>query len=139
MESHLYVCEYCSTAYKPKKRGVQKYCSPSCRVGAHKLRNKKKLLKNKERESIEEPINRYQDTINAAGIGNAVIGTAIANGAQHLLTHPENRPATRGDIMELATSLKVRYKPILNMTLKPDGTRPYYDEQRQVVVYMATN
>ena len=141
MESHFYVCEYCSTAYKPKKRGTQKYCSTSCRVSAHKLRKKNNFLENERNKNGEEKQNMqaYEDTINAAGIGNALVGTAIVNIAQHFLIHPENRPATKGDIKELAKSLQVRYKPVLNMNVKPDGTRPYYDEQRQVVVYMATN
>ena len=141
MENHLYVCEYCSVAYKPKKRGTQKYCSASCKASAWKKRQKVKKGQTdniKHQESSNQSI-EYENTINAAGIGNVVVGTTLVNTAQHFLTHPENRPATKGDIRELLTSIQVRYKPVLNMNLKPDGSRPYYDEERQVVVYMISN
>lgn len=143
MVKNLYECEHCGKAYVPKKRNYQKYCSPSCRVSAWNLKNKKKHTpKNLNEKPVLEVAeignddSESGDTINGAGIGNAAIGTAIVEGAKHFLTHPENRPATKGDLNKLQISLKARFQPILNVPNRGDGTRPFYDSLTNSLVYL---
>ena len=35
METYLYTCKHCNKEFRPTRRGVQKFCSDSCRVGHH--------------------------------------------------------------------------------------------------------
>lgn len=138
MEKHLYVCEHCGIAYVPKKRNIQKFCSTSCRVSAFNLKTKKSQTLTENIQNIEESnkVIEKEETINAAGIGNAAIGSVIVEGAKHFLTHPENRPATKGDLDRLEISLKSRYHPVINLANNIDGTKPYYDNITKKLVYL---
>lgn len=138
MENEFYICEYCRKAYLPKKRGYQKYCKPSCRASAYNRRKKESKIQNKDSQ-VAEQTNQdpaHEETINAAGIGNAVIGTAIVEGAKHFLVHPNDRPATKGDIDRLQINLNNRYQPVINLLVNEEGKRPFYDTITKELVYL---
>lgn len=138
MDNYLYKCNYCGGEYKPNKRGVQKFCSTSCRVNSHN-KNKKSLMKSSPKlpkaESLENI--KHEETVNAAGIINSAIGAGIVEASKAIFTHPENKPATKNDIKNLISQVQERYKPILNMPPNVDGTKPFYDMVQMAVLYLA--
>ncbi|MCL9804599.1 hypothetical protein NAT51_03640 [Flavobacterium amniphilum] len=133
MESYLYTCQYCSKEYKPNRRKKQKYCSNSCRVRSFKIRNTQtknlpvKVSQDSEKLKIEK--------MSFAGIGNAALGTLAVNLATNLLSNDENKPATKKDLKNLITSLKQRYYPILNIPVRRDGAKAYFDMESKSLVY----
>jgi hypothetical protein len=130
MENYLYTCGYCSKEYKPSKRIKQKYCSASCRVRAFKIRNAKvnNLPTKKTSNKIEQ--------MSLAGVGNATAGVLAVNLVTNLLTKEENKPATKKDLKNLMSSLKQRYYPIVNIPIRIDGAKPYYDTQTNRLIYL---
>lgn len=137
METHLYICKYCKVEYKPKKRGRQKFCSTSCRVNSHK--QKKKLayiplpkLPNEENHRV----NSYEEKVNAAGILNSALGAGAVEITKAFFTSPDNKPATKKDIQNILSQVQERYRPVKNMTTKPDGTMPFYDMVLKTVLYL---
>ena len=132
MENYLYTCEYCSKEYKPNKRKKQKYCSASCRVRAFKIRNTtgNNLPVKKTANKIEQ--------MSFAGVGNATAGVLAVNLVTNLLTKEENKPATKKELKNLMSSLKQRYHPILNIPIRIDGAKPFYDSQTQKFLYIKT-
>ena len=138
MESYLYTCQYCAKDYKPNRRKKQKYCSNSCRVRAFKIRNTEtKNLPTKENESDKK---LKIEKMSLAGVGNAAVGSLAANLATNLainlLTKEENKPATKKDLTNLISSLKQRYYPILNIPLRIDGAKAYYDTELKILIYL---
>lgn len=133
MESYLYTCQYCGKQYKPNRRMKQKYCKNSCRVRAFVLKNGKGL-KITTKEVQESKPNKIEK-ISLAGAGNAAIGTLAVNLATTLFTSEENKPATKKDLKSMVDSLKKRYHPIMNIPLKQDGAKPYYDIETKRIVY----
>lgn len=129
MENYLYTCGYCAKEYKPNKRKKQKYCSASCRVRAFKIRNTigNNLPVKKTANKIEQ--------MSCAGIGNAAVGVLAVNLVTTLLTKEENKPATKKDLKNLMNSLKQRYYPILNIPIRIDGAKPYYDMESNRLIY----
>lgn len=133
MENHLYVCEYCSKEYKPNRRKKQKYCSNSCRTRAFVIRNSKGLGLIKKDTEKKDPIK--VEKISVAGVGNAAIGSLAVQLATNLFTSEENKPATKKDLKNLAALLQHRYHPILNIPLRQDGAKPYYDLETKNIIY----
>ncbi|PQJ21951.1 hypothetical protein [Tenacibaculum sp. SG-28] len=135
-------CKHCGEYFTPNRRGVQKYCSNSCRSLAwRKAKTKPKentlagvVGKEPEKEQAEIPSNP-KDKISFAGIANATIGSGIASIVDTLLTPEENKPATKKDIQALQASLIKRYLPIRNLAPNAKGQNAYYDFEVKVVVY----
>ena len=134
MENYLYTCQYCSKTYKPNRRKKQKYCSNSCRTRAFAIR--KNVGLNLPSIDRKKPEKISIDKMSMAGVGNAAVGTLAVNLATNLFTREENKPATKKDLLEVKNLLLTRYHEILNMPLKADGTKPFYDFETKCVVYL---
>jgi hypothetical protein len=139
MENHLYECQYCKKEFIPKRRKIQKFCSNSCRVSFHRFKNvglalKSTDLKVKEEEQVSSKMK--VDHISTAGVANSAIGTGIVELAKNLFTREEDKPATKGDVLKLAASLK-RYHKIKNLPLNQIGQIPYFDLTQGIVVYFS--
>lgn len=133
-------CHYCGEEYKPKRRGVQKYCSNSCRTGHWNERNKYKTKKDgneiaKTEDTPSDDANTKIESMSLPGVGNAFVGTAGYDILKSFLTNNLNKPATKKDIEELKTLLFNRYLPINNMEQDTLGRKPFYDIQTSALVY----
>lgn len=134
MENHLYICQYCSIEYKPRRRQKQKYCSNSCRTRAFTIRKFKGLNKPAiENKNLEE---KKPEGITWGKVGSAAAGTLAVNIATNLFTREENKPATKKDIKEVKQLLMTQHHPIKNMPDRYDGARPFYDLQTKNLVYL---
>ena len=95
METRTYECQYCRKEYVPKRRGVQKFCSDSCRVRTHQLKSKKPKG---EEITIANNIKTGKTKIgqmSLAGAGNAALAMFGVNIITDLLTKFENKQATK--------------------------------------------
>jgi hypothetical protein len=132
MDRYTYNCNYCGGEYIPRRRGIQKYCSNSCRVNAFTQRRKVKqnvpAIKKPEAPSTN-------DKINWSGIGNAAAGTLAVNLATSLFTSEENKPATKGDIQKLLKGGINQLILIKNIPPRIDGVRAYFDTQQHILIY----
>jgi len=72
--------------------------------------------------------------ISLGGIGNAALGTAIVDTATRHFTAKLNRPATKGDLIELSNRLS-RYVRIVNIEPNYLGQRPYLEIETGNVIY----
>jgi len=139
---YKYTCEYCYKEYIPKRRGVQKYCSPSCRSRSHQIRKKQELTENPR--AIEEKTttdqNLHKSTINLPDVANSAIGAAAGlaayDGIKSLFTSPENKPATVKDVKNLIENINGRFQPVKNAPKRNDGTYAFYDREIQSVIYL---
>ncbi|MBU3012270.1 hypothetical protein KO506_12710 [Polaribacter vadi] len=138
METNTYKCEYCKKKYVPKRRRVQKFCSNSCRVSFHRLKNLGEVkkttelqTKKKEQENSKVKI----DEISVSGVANSAIGSGIVEIAKNIFTPEENKPATKGDILKLASNLK-RYHQIKNLPPNAMGHIPHFDLHTNNVIYL---
>ena len=138
MEQYLYTCHYCGVEYLPRRRNKQKFCSNSCRVKSHLLIKRKKIPPTLALPSEGQTA----DTITWAGIGNAAIGTAAVDLTKAVFTKEENKAASKKDIAALKELLQKRYQeryiPIYNMNAKWDGSKPYFDNETNSIVYFKT-
>lgn len=139
MEKFEYNCHYCGKSYVPRRRYVQRYCSTSCRVNAHKRRTKPSNTKSEKGLSLPQDKAENKEKINMAGIGNAAIANIATDLAKNIFTREENKPATKGDIQALMNyQSKERYLPVHNAANRNDGTTAYYDTISKQVVYLKT-
>jgi hypothetical protein len=141
MENRTYTCQYCKKDYVPRRRGVQKFCSDSCRVSFHRFKNVESELKstNLQIKSEDQVPNKIKvDQVSTAGVANAAIGSGIADLLISTFTSEENKPATKGDIARLASNLK-RYHIIKNLPPNQMGQFPYFDLTEGLVVYFKMN
>lgn len=99
-EKREYTCGYCKVGFVPKRRGVQKFCSASCRVRSHQVKKKALLVKNSNSDKNKLSEKMKVEKISIAGVGNAAAGTGLVMVAKHLLTKEENRPATKKDLRD---------------------------------------
>ena len=106
METRMYVCNYCKKEYIPKRRRVQKFCSNSCRVGSHQLKNKKSNIELVEKESNSKLDKVKIDQMSLSGVGNSVAGILTVEAIKSLLIREENKPATKGDLKLLLSKLE---------------------------------
>jgi len=136
MDNYLYKCHYCGIEYLPKRRNKQKYCCNSCRVNAFNIRNKALAKPNLKLDTISKEKSNKDEKISMAGIGNAAIANAITDFGKAVLINNENKPATKKDLKEFASSLAQRYYPVNNAPIRNDGTSAYYDSKQKVVVYL---
>ncbi|EAQ42526.1 hypothetical protein [Polaribacter sp. MED152] len=112
METRNYECHYCKKEYVPKRRGVQKFCSNSCRVRSHQLKSKPtvkpteattlSIVANKNRKEFQKT---KIDQISLSGVSNAAIGSGVVELAKEIFTTKENKPATKKDIQQLELRL----------------------------------
>lgn len=138
METNTYKCEYCKKKYVPKRRRVQKFCSNSCRVSFHRLKNQGEEKKSTELQIKEEEKETSKvkiDQISVSGVANSAIGTGIVELTKNIFTAEENRPATKGDILKLGASLK-RYHHIKNLPPNLMGQIPHFDLYTSNLVYL---
>jgi hypothetical protein len=106
-------------------------------VSSHRLKKarpstKSTAIQEKAKEK-EEPSNVKVDKVSVTGIANSAIG--IAELTINVLTLEENKPATKGDIMKLATNLK-RIHKIKNLPPNKIGQYPYFDLNEFTLVYL---
>ncbi|ARV06105.1 hypothetical protein BTO04_05035 [Polaribacter sp. SA4-10] len=140
MENHCYTCQYCKKEFIPKRRKIQKFCSDSCRVSFHRFKNVGLALKstNLQIKEEEQVTSKMQvDQISTAGVANAAIGTGIVEFAKNIFTREEDKPATKGDFLKLAASVK-RYHKIKNLPPNHMGQIPYFDLTQGIVVYLSS-
>ena len=135
MENHLYTCEYCSKKYLPRRRHKQRFCSDSCRVNAHN--RKKKLLLPLKNKGLNKPSDlQKKDGITWGGIGNAAIANVATEVGKSIFIKEENKPATKGDIQNLANKIGERYILIKNMDARADGAPAYFDTTLKEIVHL---
>lgn len=155
MESHLYICQYCSKEFEPTRRRVQKYCSTACRVSAYKLRQQINEVKEEEvplpaiqnnevvetvPAEIHEPPKQKVEEMSLPGVANAAAGAAAVDLVKKIFTPEHQKAATKGDINELKSLVKGdRYFLVKNMQRDQYGRYPYFDIQDQMVVYFHLN
>ncbi|SDL36703.1 hypothetical protein SAMN04488034_103330 [Salinimicrobium catena] len=122
MDKYLYDCDYCGKSYKPKRRGVQRFCSDSCRVGSH---NRKKKLNTpmQSQKDIVENINKEKEDkkITLTGIAEAGLGTIAADGIKSLFTKHEDKPVTKGDLSAATEQIvqQIRAESLLTRLSQP--------------------
>ncbi|MBW2937515.1 hypothetical protein KXJ69_05325 [Aureisphaera sp. CAU 1614] len=131
-------CIQCGADYIPRRRGVQKFCSDTCRSRHWQLKQgipkkkKKKPLK-KKKHSLQ----KYQkEKITFAGISNAAIGQTAVDLIKNIATPESKKPATKGDINELKSLIKGNLLPIKNMENNAFGKSPFYDVTNQIVIFI---
>ncbi|MFD0976811.1 hypothetical protein [Salinimicrobium gaetbulicola] len=135
MENHLYICEYCSKKYLPRRRHKQRFCSNSCRVNAHN--RKRKLLLLSKNKGLNKPSDHQtKNGITWGGIGNAAIANVATEVGKSIFIKEENKPATKGDIQNLANKIGERYILIKNMDARADGAPAYFDTTLKEIVHL---
>ncbi|MBR9846863.1 MAG: hypothetical protein GYB35_12515 [Algicola sp.] len=133
-----YICAYCVKEFEPKRRGVQKYCSNSCRSKAYYFRLKHKNKKLAATQSFQsKSINKElpKEKMSIAGVGNAAAGSLLAESLKSVFTSNSKKPATKGDILTLLEKLQGRYHLVKNIPVDQFGRRAYFDLTNSVVVY----
>lgn len=125
METRTYECHYCKKEFVPKRRRVQKFCSNSCRVGSHQLKNKKSnesevsKVDNLKTEKIKI------EHMSIAGVGNAAAGMLVAKIITDLMTKFENKQATKQDMIQLnlkLTQLNFKMDQLIEMMKKNENS-----------------
>ena len=136
MDTLTYNCLYCHEEYIPKRRHSQKYCSNSCRSKAYHIRNRS----NKQQQSPlpqqekKETIKQESEKISIVGVGNAAIGSFLADAIKALLKTPDNTLATKGDIKIILDCIGQLHK-IEDMPPRNDGAIAYFDVFSKRIVY----
>ena len=129
------ICHHCNVDYIPNRRGVQKFCSNSCRSRFWYLKQnfESRVTKvNNQLKVVEQKSNI--DEMSLAGVGNAAAGMIAANALKDFLTREENKPATKGDLKSLSMKLE-QFQEIVNMENDVLGRKPFYDSKSKRVVY----
>ena len=127
------ICTHCGEEYVPKRRGIQKFCSNSCRSRYWYLKQNNRNNNNgiKKLKVVSENSNMIQsppsEKMSWAGFGNAATGAGAAKIVLDLLTPENNKPATKKDIQEIKSLISDRYLPIKNLGNDQFGKRPFYD------------
>ena len=137
MDKYIYICHNCGKDYVPNRRGVQKYCSNSCRTRAFVLRNSKSKLSlpNDVKKSITEKKDLTKiEKMSFAGVGNTVAGVAVVKLAESLFTSETSKPATKKDIKDLEAKIIKRYYPVFNLNKNQNGLVPYFDIESCTIV-----
>lgn len=141
MENFLYTCQYCSKQYEPRRRGVQKYCSNSCRNKAYFKRNAQQSNSKTKADSsvaVDDNTPLKVEKMSLSGVGNAAAGAALNDALRSVFTSDENKPATKADIHKILDKIQLdRYQPINNLPLNEFGQSPFYDLETKTVVYIS--
>ena len=143
MEKHLYICKFCQKKFEPKRRKAQKFCSATCR--SKNYNHKHKVVDKTLNEEISETISAKEinknsiEKMSASGVGNAALGTLVANTAtalaKEIFVSENNKPATKGDIQELKQLINTRYFEVHNVSPDPYGNIAYFDMSTTKIVY----
>ena len=145
MKTYLYTCKHCYKEFRPTRRGVQKFCSDSCRVSNHQCNKRlqqvvpdslagSKELKPKKKKGKKNRKEK-KEGMSLTGIGDAAVGTAIVDTIKNIFTPEHNKPATKGDIIKLANHL-TRYRRIESMEHNLWGHYPYLEMETGKVVHL---
>ncbi|SNR48797.1 hypothetical protein SAMN04488009_2155 [Maribacter sedimenticola] len=94
------------------------------------------VLQGKTIKPLAQNESKPEDKISVAGIGNAAIGASLVEIGKEVLTSPQNKAATKGDIQDLKTFLRSRYLKVHNLRKDPHGKTPYYDVKTGNLVYL---
>ena len=100
-----YYCEHCGDQYVPRRRGVQRFCSTSCRTLQWRIDKQEKkdqllpvaTLNEPQASKVSENEPR-KESISFAGATNAALGTAAVGLMKNILTPKGDMPATKRDI-----------------------------------------
>ncbi|MCF7559032.1 hypothetical protein L3X39_00155 [Sabulilitoribacter multivorans] len=136
------ICNHCGSEYTPRRRGVQKFCSNSCRSRSWLLKqNKTKPHKTTlEQNKIQVPTVQStpkKETISLTGAANAALGAAAVDLAKYVFTPEDNKNATKRDIKELKSVIKgQRYFEVKNIPKDNNGKMAYYDIDTGFMVYL---
>ena len=131
------ICLHCSDDYIPTRRGLQKFCSKSCKSRYWYL--KQNYTKDVTQDAIENKVanpNTKVDKMSLAGVGNAAAGAAVVEVVKTVFTTQDNKRATKKDIKELKTLITGRYLPVNNAGKDSMGRSPFYDVETGNVVYI---
>jgi len=143
MNTYLYTCQHCHQEFIPTRRGIQKFCSNSCRSSHHQCdtRLQKKMTDSlngkKEVKNNEEGKKKGEEKspgMSWAGVGNAAAGTAFVDTVKNIFTPEHNKPATKGDLIELSNRLS-RYVRIEDMEPNLFGQKPYLEIETRKIIY----
>ncbi|MEH1009198.1 hypothetical protein VDP25_15775 [Winogradskyella sp. ECml5-4] len=132
-DNKFYTCAYCFKEFEPKRRRVQRYCSNTCRSKAYHARKTESLTLTTPSSEVTTPTPQNEN-MSLAGVGNAAAGSLAAQGLKHVLTAPQNRPATKADIENIASKLK-RYHKVKNLPANAQGALPYFDIETKEIKY----
>ncbi len=135
------ICLHCNDDFVPTRRGIQKFCTNSCRSRYWQLKQAKLMIskvKESQKKDFPEVKNQSKkDTLSLAGVGNAAAGVAVVEVAKNLFTPAENKPATKKDIQEIKSLLAgARYLPVKNINNDIIGRKPFYDIESGYVIYL---
>ena len=75
------------------------------------------------------------DKLSIGGVANATIGSLTADGIKSVFTSENNKPATKGDLIEFIELMELRYHPVHNLPQRYDGAWPYYDLDTGSIIY----
>ena len=142
------ICLECGADYIPTRRGVQKFCSNSCRSRYWFNKQEKKLTKNlpyplptpksipvQLAEPAQLPKQKVEE-VSLAGVGNAALGVAAVNLLNKIATKEENMHATKNDIQKLIDLINKRYFLVHNMTADGFGRKPHFDMGTGNIIYL---
>ena len=137
----LEICDYCGDNYIPKRRGVQRFCSNSCRSSDWKTKQKKNLPKvvNPPKSEVDNLSTQQEKTkregMSWAGFGNAFSALAAFEILKNSLASSEKKMATKQDIQELKKLIETRYYEVHNIPTDRYGNKPYFDMATGSIVY----
>lgn len=145
-------CKHCRQLFEARRTN-HVYCTASCKTKASYKRNDYKyvsghyqkqkikdetILKDESLEAVVENKSNNKTSINPSSISNAAIGAATSNAALYAakkLFAPDTLSATKGDIKRLTEKLLGRYHLIKNLPKNSNSEFPYFDIEKQEVVY----
>jgi len=145
-------CQQCGELYIPTRKGVQKFCSSSCRSRFWFLKKQKKTTSSKAQQNLdklfeqknqelvevkEQQPNRIEK-MSISGVGNAAAGNLVADAvtsiAKNIFQSENSKPATKGDLEILQRQLNKRYSPVMNVNNQL-GKKAYYDKELYKIVF----
>jgi hypothetical protein len=135
------ICMHCGVDYVPTRRGVQIFCSNSCRSRYWYLKqnrnNGASLDKKKNEQVTEVVVQEKTEKMSLAGIGNATVGVVAADFIKTVFTKDENKPATKKDIQDLKSMINGgRYLRVNNAKNDALGRKAFFDVETGYVVYL---
>lgn len=135
------ICDHCGDDYIPNRRGVQRFCSNSCRSSAWKSSQRKnlpkvaKIPKSKNENLILQQENVKDEGMSWGGFGNAFSAIAAFEFLKRLLVSSEKKMATKQDVQELKNLIETRYFEVHNIPNDLYGNKPYFDMATGSIVY----
>lgn len=145
-------CKQCGELYIPTRKGVQKFCSSSCRSRSWFLKRQKETTpskaqqnldkvfeqKNQELAEVKEQQPNRIEKMSISGVGNAAAGNLVADVvsslAKNIFQSENSKPATKGDLEVLLRQLNKRYSPVMNVA-NQFGRQAYYDKELFKIVF----